>query len=88
MSKLLKGRIRPLQKYPMSRGKDDWDSIKAFPFDNPEHNVEPKQEDFVREVYERHYYPFHNHAKYADHHGHRSMFAEYRQWQHLYQNPE
>jgi hypothetical protein len=87
MTKLLKGRLTRIKPF-QTRGRDDWDSIKLFPFDNQEYNIEPKQDEFVREVFEKNYYHFHNKAYYADLHEEKNMFAQYRQWQHLYANPE
>ncbi len=85
MTKLL--RVRPSSILP-KRGRDEWDSIKTFPYDLPDEHVEPKDDEFVREVFEKHYYHFHDKAQVADTHIERSKFFEYRQWQHLYTSPE
>jgi hypothetical protein len=86
MTRLLKSRIRPINR--LTRGRDDWDSIKTYPFDNPEYNIEPKQDEFVREVFEKNYYHFYDKASAADSHGDVDKFFKYREWQHLYSFPE
>ncbi len=86
MNKLLRTRI-PSSILP-KRGRDPWDSIKAFPYDLPDEHEEPKPDEFVREVFEKHYYHFHEKAEVADSHVEKNKFFEYRQWQHLYSAPE
>ncbi len=86
MTKLLRTRFR--SSIITKRGRDEWDSIKAFPYDLPDEHVEPKADEFVREVFEKHYYHFHDKAQNADAHIEKSKFFEYRQWQHLYSAPE
>jgi hypothetical protein len=89
MTKFLKGRsLKPSQQYLWCRGRDEWDSIKLNPWENPEYNEEPTDEDFVREVFEKHYYHFHHKAMFADSHQHKNQFAKMREWQHLYAMPE
>jgi hypothetical protein len=88
MTRMLKGRKLTGLNRITSRGRDDWDSVKTFPFDNPEYNIEPKQDEFVREVFEKHYYHFTDHASIADSHHEKNAFSKYREWQHLYSNPE
>jgi hypothetical protein len=86
MTKLLRTRI-PSSLLP-KRSRDEWDSIKAYPYDLPDEHEEPKNDEFVREVFERHYYHFHDKARIADTHLNKNKFFEYRQWQHLYTAPE
>lgn len=68
----------------VARTKNDWDSIKAFPVNDVDEHEEPKDEDIVREIFDKNYYHFYNHAKNADSHGDLDQFNKARMWQHLY----
>ena len=87
MSKFLRGKVKT-SYYPLSRGRNDWESIKSYPYDLNDEHEQPKDDQFVKEVFEKHYYHFYDKAETADTHLDKSKFFEYRQWQHLYSFPE
>lgn len=70
-----------------ARTKNDWDSIKSFPYNPIDEHEEPKQEDIIREIFDRDYYKFGFKAS-ADRHDEVDMYNQYRQWQHLYVHPK
>jgi hypothetical protein len=67
-----------------ARTKNDWDSIKAFPVNTLDEHEEPKDEDIVREIFDKNYYHFYNHAKNADSHAEIDQYNKARMWEHLY----
>jgi hypothetical protein len=71
----------------LTRSKNDWDSIKSYPYNPVDEHVEPKDEDIVRELLDNNYYAFSYKARYADSHGDPDQFINYRRWQHLYTHP-
>jgi hypothetical protein len=70
------------------RGKNDWDSDRAFPHNQLDEHEEPKEEEIIQEIFEKNYYHFFNKGKLADTHGDEDKFVKYRMWQHLYVTPK
>jgi hypothetical protein len=71
----------------LARTKNDWDPIKLYPYNPVDEHVEPKEEDIIRELFDRDYYHFQYKGALADAHGDKDMFIQFRQWQHLYIHP-
>jgi hypothetical protein len=74
-------------RYIFSRGKDEWESTKTHHYNATDEHVEPKDEDVIREIFDRNYYHYNHNAKVADSHDEVDKFQYLRQWQHLYITP-
>ncbi len=69
----------------LMRTKDDWDSIKAFPYAPVDEHEEPEA---PHEIYNRDHYHFGNQGRDADEVHHDDKFFQLRQWQHLHIVPK
>jgi hypothetical protein len=67
-----------------TRSKDDWESIKSFPYNPSDEHEEPTE--IPHDVYNKDYYHFGFKALSDDSHPDNKFFL-YRQWQHLYLIP-
>lgn len=67
-----------------ARSKNDWDPIKTYYYNPTDEHVEPKDEEIIREIFDRDYYKFGFKAQSDNHEDVLDKFSEYRQWQHLY----
>jgi hypothetical protein len=71
-----------------ARSREEWESIKSYPFDMVDEHEEPEDEEIVREIFDRNYYQFMNKGRFADAHGDVDQFGKARMWQHLYITPK
>lgn len=71
----------------LARTKNPWDPIKLHPYNHQDEHAEPKEEEIIREIFDRDYYHFGFKAA-SDQHHDKDMFDYYRQWQHLYIHPK
>jgi len=68
----------------LTRTKSDWQSGKLFGYEPTDEHAEPKNEEIIKDIYDKNYYPFGFKGKQSDEHWQRDSFEDYRQWQHLY----
>ncbi len=73
--------------FAFTRSRNEWEPASSYPYDSLDEHEPPKQEDIIREVFDREYYKFGFKAASDDHHD-VDMFNQYRQWQHLYTHPK
>lgn len=67
------------------RGKDDWESIKSFPYTPVDEHIPPQ--NIPHDIYNKDYYNFGNQGR--DSHVHYDdKFFQLRQWQHLHLVPK
>ncbi len=72
-----------------ARSKDEWQSIKSFPYNPMDEHEEPSQDEMVREIFDKEYYKFGFRAMTDKHlHDNLDKFNQFRQWQHLYATPK
>ena len=79
---------RSIKSTALTRSKNEWDSYRAFPHNQIDEHLEPKEEEIIQEIFDKNYYHFQNKAKNADQHVEDDQFAKYRMWQHLYVTPK
>lgn len=70
------------------RGRNEWDSYRAYPHTHLDEHVEPAEEEIIQEIFDKNYYHYINKARNADAHGEEDKFIKYRMWQHLYVTPK